>query len=101
MTKLFLASLVLLLAGCASQGGYQGMSAEQITALATMKDMNANCVKGQTPITGSFVTVFVNVDAAVIDNGSVTVTADCAVTFSNQQTPKPGTTTTTTVVTPR
>ena len=70
------------LTGCAT-AGYQGMSAEQIQALAKMKDANINCVKGNTVWTGQFLTVFVNVDKGVIPEGGVTVDGDCKVTLTN------------------
>lgn len=69
--------------GCATTPGYQGMSADQITALATMKDANVNCTKGSTPLTGSFITVFVNLDKGVIPDGGITVDGDCKTTLTN------------------
>jgi len=94
-----LVCLAASLAGCASNS-YQGMTAEQISALASMKDANVNCVVLTTPW-GTSRTVFVNVDSSVIDSGGVTATPDCAVTFSNAAPAKPGTVTTTTTTVPR
>jgi hypothetical protein len=91
----FLAAAIAL-AGCASQGGYQGMSADQLAALAKMKDANVNCTKGSTLLLGSFLTVFVNLDKGVIPEGGISVSPDCAVTVTNSKV----VTTTTTVVKP-
>lgn len=88
--------ILVLLAGCATQGGYQGMTAEQLAALAKMKDANVQCIKGVTPITGQFLTILVSVDKGVIPEGGITVSPDCAVSVTNTRV----TTTTTTVVSP-
>ena len=90
---------IAMLAGCASNS-YQGMSPEQIAALATMKDANVNCVVLNTPW-GKSVTTFVNVNQSVIDNGGVSVTPDCQTTFTNSAPAVPGTVTTTTVTVPK
>ena len=86
---------IIFLAGCAT-AGYQGMSAEQITALSKMKDANVNCVKGNTVWTGPFISVFLNYDKGVIPEGGISVDGDCKVTLTNTKV----TTTVTTVTTP-
>jgi len=49
------AAAVLAVTGCASSPlGYQSMSPEQLTAMAKMKDASVQCIKGNTPLTGSF-----------------------------------------------
>jgi hypothetical protein len=80
--------LVLLLSGCANFGGgaYENMSAEQIAALAKMKDANVACVIVNSPW-GRGVTVFANVDKDVIQKGQVVIDTDCKVTITNE---KPG-----------
>lgn len=90
--------LCLGLSGCAGLGsaGYQGMSADQIKALALMKDANVNCVKGGNAITGPFLTVFVNYDKGVIPDGGISVDGDCKVTMTNNKVQ----TTVTTITTP-
>ena len=87
---------IALLAGCATQGGYQNMTAEQIAALAKMKDANVNCTKGSTPLIGQFFTVFVNLDKDVIPAGGISVNGDCTINITNTQSQ----TTVTTVTTP-
>jgi len=95
--------IIVLLAGCANLG-YQGMSPEQLTALAKMKDANINCIKGQPTLTGPFFAVFVNVDKGVIPEGGITVTPDCGIILTNTRVVTTVTTTTapvtTTVVAP-
>jgi hypothetical protein len=86
---------IFLLAGCASVSGYEGLSAEQLTALSKLKDVNVNCIKGSTIWTGPFFSVFVNVDKGVVPEGGVTVSPDCAVTFTNTRVVTTVTTTTT------
>lgn len=98
-TTLF-AFAVLALAGCISgcaTQGYQGMTSDQIAALAKMKDANVNCVKGSTPLTGSFITVFVNLDKGVIPDGGISVDGDCKVVLTNTRVTTTVTTTTTPV----
>lgn len=89
-------AILFILSACANQGGYQGMSADQIAALAKMKDANVNCTKGSTVAFGNFFAVFVNLDKGVIPEGGITVSPDCAVSVTNSRV----TTTTTTVVAP-
>lgn len=79
--------LAFVLSGCASTAGYQGMSAEQIAALAKMKDANINCIIGNSPW-GKVVTVYVNLDKGVIPSGGVTVDAECKVTLTSVPAPK-------------
>ncbi len=79
--------LLTLLMGCASPGAYQGMTAEQITALAKMKDANVACVILNAPW-GRGVTTFVNLDKGVIPSGTVTVDGECKVTMTNAPLPK-------------
>jgi hypothetical protein len=78
--------LLFLLSACAGFGN-PNMSAEQIKAQASAKDSNIACVKATGPW-GAATTTFVNVDKGVVANGQVTVTNECAVTFSNGITPK-------------
>jgi hypothetical protein len=93
--KILLAGLVLL-GGCASMNGYQGMSPEQLTAMAKMKDATVNCVKGSTVWTGPYFVVMVQMDKGVIPEGGITVNGDCGVSMTNSKV----TTTVTTVTTP-
>jgi len=85
---------LMLLGGCAQMQGYQSMSPEQLGAMAKMKDANVNCIKGNTPWTGQFFTVFVTLDKGVIPEGGISVDADCKVAITNSKV-----VTTTTVVT--
>jgi hypothetical protein len=81
----FIYAVYLLLGGCAatSSAGYQGMSVEQISALAKMKDANINCVIINSPW-GKGVTIFVNVDKGVVPSGTVTVDSECKVILTNE-----------------
>lgn len=79
--------LALSLAGCGTTGGYQGMSAEQISALAKMKDANINCIKAIN-MTGSVTTIFLNLDKGVVPAGNVTVNAECQMSITNAPVPK-------------
>ena len=99
--KIVIALLAIALGGCTSMQGYQVMSAEQITALAKMKDANVNCVKGSTVWTGPFITVFVNYDKGVIPDGGLSVDGDCKVTLTNTKVQTTVTTTTTPLTPPK
>lgn len=79
------AILALLLAGCQS-AGLQGMSAEQITATARMKDANVNCIIINSPW-GRGVTTFVNLDKGVVPSGGITVDNECKITILNNPVP--------------
>jgi len=101
MKTLFSAMIAAaLLTACASQGGYQGMSPEQLTAMAKMKDANVNCIKGSTPVTGQFFTVFVTLDKGVIPEGGITVDGDCRIAITNSRVVTTVTTTTTPIQQP-
>lgn len=84
MRKFIVVVAFALLAGCAGAPGYQGMTAEQIAALAKMKDANVACTIVNTPW-GRGVATFMNVDRGVIAKGAVTVDGDCKVTVTNEQ----------------
>ena len=73
-----------LAAGCASPG----LSADQLKAAASDKNASAVCSK-ITTMGGNGTVVSVNLDKTVIPNGSVTVTGDCVVTITTEQSPKP------------
>ena len=85
MKTLILLLATILIGGCATGLGYQGMSADQIAALAKMKDANIQCIKGNTPMAGSFLIVMVNLDKGVIPEGGITASPDCAVTLTNSR----------------
>ena len=73
------------LSGCMGMPtAYEKMSAEQIAALAKMKDANVACVIANTPW-GRGVSVFANVDRDVIQKGSLTVDTDCKITYTNEK----------------
>ncbi len=67
----------LLLAGCASLP-YASMTAEQIEALAKVKDATLTCVSGV--YAGATVrAIYLNIDKGI--PAGVTVTEDCKLTF--------------------
>ena len=83
MKRMLALLATLLLAGCMGmQTAYEKMSADQIQALAKMKDANVACVIANTPW-GRGVSVFANVDRGVIQRGVLTVDGECKVTVSN------------------
>lgn len=77
---------VLLLAGCQTMGN-QGLTADQLKAVAADKNFSAVCSTMVGPW-GSGKVVYVNVDRTVVVNGQVTVSPDCVVTMSNEATVK-------------
>ena len=86
--KLIIAAIALTLAGCATPIGYNGMSPEQINALAKMKDANVSCVvtKGAW---GTVVGTYVQLDKGVVPSGNVSVDSECKVTITSTPIAKP------------
>jgi hypothetical protein len=72
---------ILLLPGCA---GLPGMSPEQLEAAGKAKDVSVVCAQGTGPW-GKVQTIYLNIDRAVIKNGSVAVDESCKVTFANNE----------------
>lgn len=79
-------TVLLAATGCASM---QGMTPEQLEAAAKSKDANAMCTKANSRLVGDVTTVYVNIDKGVITDGALTVSPDCAVTFTNKGPAKP------------
>lgn len=83
--KLLLVCLVLLLAGCTAFSPPNTMSSDQLKAIAADKNASAVCsqVSG---VWGTGRVVSVNVDKGSVQNGVVTVDANCTVSISNTAT---------------
>lgn len=79
---------VLLLSGCATNGGLdmQGMNADQIKALVADKNFSAVC-STITGMGGQAKFVYTNVDRSVVNNGTISVAPDCTVTMQNAPNP--------------
>jgi ABC-type Fe3+-hydroxamate transport system substrate-binding protein len=77
--------IVLLLAGCATQGG-TNMSPEQLAELVRDKNFSAVC-STVTGMGGQGKFVYVNIDKSVVTNGGIVVAPDCTMTMTNVPTP--------------
>ena len=86
--RLLLALCVIALAGCQTVPGAQGMSADQLKALALDKNTAALCVVA-TGTGGSGKFVYINADLANKVGTTITVTPDCA--MNSTSTPSPAT----------
>lgn len=80
----FLLPFIFLLAGCSMFQPKPTMDAEQLAAAAKDKNASVACGTGTGPW-GKVGTVFVNVDKASINSGSVTVDSECKITISAEQ----------------
>ncbi len=78
--------LALLLVGCATNLPVDNRTADQIAASAKDKSMTGICSRVNSPW-GVGVVVQFSVDAKVVNNGAVTVTEQCSMTFSNAAKP--------------
>lgn len=82
---------VIVLTGCAGVNmpfEMEKMTPEQLAALAKIKEANSFCVVVNSPY-GRGVAVFMNLDRAVIPNGSITVDEQCKTTVTVSTPPKP------------
>jgi len=69
----------LLLAGCAGPLGSAG-NADQLKELVKVKDANITCIIANTPY-GKGSALFLNLDKAVIQAGSISVSDSCNTTI--------------------
>lgn len=67
MKTLVLALVVgLLVSGCAGVGGMAGLSAEQLNALAKVKDANVICFEATAALYGSGTLVSASIDKGIV-----------------------------------
>lgn len=81
-------AIALIVAGCSAFSPPNTMSADQLKQIAADKNASAVCsqVSG---VWGTGRVVSVNVDKGSVQNGVVTVDANCTVSISNAATVKP------------
>lgn len=79
-------SAILVLSACGSTLPVDNRSAEQIAASVKDKGMLGTCARVNSPW-GVGVTVQFSIDTKVVNNGAVTVTDQCSMTFSNAPNP--------------
>jgi len=78
---------LLLFSGCAGPLGSAG-NADQLKELVKIKDANITCIIANTPY-GKGSALFLNLDKAVIQQGSITVSDSCNTTITLDPKPKP------------
>ncbi len=89
--KMIVLCMLLLVTGCAGINGGPNMSVDQLKAIASDKNASVVCSTIMGPW-GTGKVVVVNMDQRVIDNGGVTVDANCLVGITNAKAipvPKP------------
>jgi len=82
-----IALLGVCLVGCAGPLGSAG-NADQLKELVKIKDANITCIIANTPY-GKGSALFLNLDKAVIQQGSITVSDSCNTTITLDPKPKP------------
>lgn len=83
--KMLILAATLICSGCAAQlpADPIRMSPEQLKEWVKDKNASVSCGKVNTPY-GPTVVTSVNIDKAVIPNGTVTVDGECKVTITNE-----------------
>ena len=87
MTIAVVVILMVMLSGCAVPFDPSRMTAEQISAMAKIKDANVLCLHLANPMYGKGVSVWINVDKGI--PAGMTIKDGCEVTFSAGETKTP------------
>jgi len=78
--------ILAAISGCATKLPVDDRSPEQISASVKDKGMTGICTRVNSPW-GVGVVVQFSIDTKVVNNGAVSVTDQCSMTFSNSPTP--------------